>query len=58
MNIKYIGNDTSKSEYGKVHYNEGRKTGCGALIYDNPQDWKETPEPITCDKNGCKNHKS
>jgi len=53
-NIKYVGNDTSKSENGKVHVNEGQKTGCGALIYDNIEDWVETTESVTCNKRGCK----
>lgn len=57
-NIKYIGNDTRVSEYGKIHYNEGDRTGCGAIIKDNPWDWVETDKPITCDKDGCKNHRS
>ena len=55
MNIKYIGNGPDK---GKVHYKESNeKTGCGAIIKDNPKDWVNTSEYITCDKNGCKNHK-
>lgn len=54
MNIKYIGNGPDK---GKVHYKESnQKTGCGAIINDNPKDWVNTNEAITCDKNGCKNH--
>ena len=55
MNIKYIGNDTAKSEKGKIHRKNGNYTGCGARIDDNPQDWVSTSERITCDKNGCKN---
>ncbi|HIR04099.1 MAG TPA: hypothetical protein IAD34_08570 [Candidatus Scatovicinus merdipullorum] len=54
MNIKYIGNGPEK---GKVHVKESNKqTGCGARIDDNPQDWVTTTEPVTCEKNGCKNH--
>ena len=54
MNIKYIGNGPDK---GKVHFKESnQKTGCGAIINDNPKDWVNTNEAITCDKNGCKNH--
>lgn len=41
-NIQYIGNDTSKSERGKVHKNEGNFTGCGAKISDNRKDWVTT----------------
>lgn len=55
INIKYIGNDTKKSENGKVHVNAGNRTGCGARIDDNPQDWENTGQAVTCDKNGCKN---
>lgn len=55
VNIKYISNDTKKSEKGKVHLKNGNCTGCGARIDDNPQDWVSTTEAITCDKNGCKN---
>ena len=54
MNIKYIGKDTSKSENGKIHVRKGNYTGCGARIDDNPEDWVETPQAITCEKNGCK----
>lgn len=56
MNIKYIGKDTATLKHGKVHKIESAgKTGCGAVYSDNPQDWEYTDEPITCDKNGCKN---
>ncbi|MEG0614888.1 MAG: hypothetical protein RR540_03955 [Oscillospiraceae bacterium] len=55
MNVKYIGKDTKKSEKGKVHVSDGKNTGCGAKIDDNPQDWVYTIEKVTCDKNGCKN---
>ncbi|MCH5193823.1 MAG: hypothetical protein J1F11_07680 [Oscillospiraceae bacterium] len=55
-NIQYIGNDSSKSENGKIHVWNGDKTGCGALIADNREDWKATDEPVTCERNGCKNH--
>ena len=54
MNVRYIGNDTKVSEKGKVHVRKGNYTGCGARIDDNPQDWQETSERITCQKNGCK----
>lgn len=54
MNIKYIGNGSDKE---KVHIKESnKKTGCGAITADNPNDWVDTTEPVTCDKNGCKNH--
>ena len=55
MNIKYIGNDTKVSEKGKIHLKQGNYTGCGARIDDNPQDWEQTYQSITCEKNGCKN---
>lgn len=54
MNIKYIGNDTKKSEKGKVHIRDDNFTACGARIDDNPQDWVSTNEKVTCEKNGCK----
>ena len=53
-NVKYIGNDTKKSERGKIHKREGDYTGCGARIDDNPEDWVTTWESVTCEKNGCK----
>ncbi len=55
MNIKYIGNDTKKSENGEVHIQKGNYTGCGKRIDDNPQDWVSTNQAVTCKKNGCKN---
>ena len=54
MNIKYTGNDTNKSENGKIHVKNGNYTGCGARIDDNPEDWVETAQAVTCEKNGCK----
>ena len=54
MNIKYTGNDTSKSEKGKIHVKNGNYTGCGVRIDDNREDWVETSEAVTCEKNGCK----
>ena len=55
-NLKYIGNDTKISEKGKVHIKKDSKyTGCGAIHNDNPKDWVETSEKVTCEKNGCKN---
>jgi len=54
MNVKYIGNDTKTSEKGKIHVKDSNKTGCGARIDDNPQDWESTNQSVTCDKNGCK----
>lgn len=56
MNIKYVGNDRKKSENGKIHVKNGNYTGCGARIDDNPQDWVQTSQVVTCDKNGCKNN--
>ena len=55
VNIKYIGKDTAKSENGKIHVRNGNYTGCGARIDDNPEDWADTGEAVTCEKNGCKN---
>lgn len=55
MNIKYIGSDTKKSENGKIHIKKGNSTGCGAIIDDNPLDWEDTYQSVTCDKNGCRN---
>lgn len=56
MNIKYIGRTTAELEHGKVHKIEtSSKTGCGATYSDNPQNWQYTNEPVTCNKNGCKN---
>ncbi|MEG0961218.1 MAG: hypothetical protein RSD51_03220 [Malacoplasma sp.] len=55
MNIKYTGNDTKKSEKGKVHVKDGDYTGCGARIDDNRQDWVDTSDKVNCDKKGCKN---
>lgn len=54
LNIKYIGNDTSKSEKGKIHVRKGNYTACGARIDDNPQDWEQTSQAVTCEKNGCR----
>lgn len=53
-NIKYIGNDTRKSEKGKIHTRNGNYTACGARIDDNLQDWQTTTHPVTCEKKGCK----
>ena len=56
MNIKYIGRTTAELEHGKVHKIEtSSKTGCGATYSDNPQNWQYTNEPVTRNKNGCKN---
>lgn len=53
MNVKYIGDGP---EQGKVHVKlSNGKTACGKVIRDNPQDWQDTYEPVTCEKNGCKN---
>lgn len=53
-NIKYIGNGPDK---GKVHIKESsHKTGCGAIIDDNPEDWVETAESVTCEKRGCEHN--
>ena len=54
MNVKYIGNDTKKSEKGEIHVKNGNNTGCGARIDDNPTDWENTAQSVTCKKNGCK----
>lgn len=55
MNVKFIGEGPDK---GKVHVKVSNdKTACGATISDNPQDWKDTYEPVTCERNGCKNKK-
>lgn len=53
-NIKYVGNDTNKSENGKVHVKNENQTACGARIDDNRSDWVATTQPITCNKRGCK----
>ena len=53
-NIKYIGNDTKKSEKGKIHIKKGNFTACGARIDDNKEDWVETSSKVTCEKRGCK----
>lgn len=53
-NVKYIGNDSAKSERGKIHVRNGNYTSCGARIDDNPQDWESTSSPVTCQKKGCK----
>lgn len=53
-NVQYIGNDSKKSENGKVHVKEGNFTKCGARIDDNPQDWISTRKSVTCEKRGCK----
>lgn len=53
-NIKYIGNDTTKSEKGKIHVKKGNYTACGARIDDNLKDWESTSLSVTCNKDGCK----
>ncbi|NOH15275.1 hypothetical protein [Clostridium cochlearium] len=53
-NIKYIGNDTKKSEKGKIHVKKGNYTACGARIDDNAEDWITTNKAVTCQKKGCK----
>lgn len=53
-NVKYIGNDTKKSEKGKIHVRNGNYTACGARIDDNPEDWENTTPYVTCEKRGCK----
>lgn len=53
-NIKFVGDGEGK---GKIHIKESNhKTGCGAIIDDNPEDWEDTNEPVTCQKKGCVNH--
>lgn len=54
MNIKYIGNDSKKSERGKIHIKNGNYTACGARIDDNQEDWETTGQSVTCEKRGCK----
>jgi hypothetical protein len=49
-NVKYIGNDTKKSEKGKIHTRNENYTACGARIDDNPQDWETTAQSVTCEK--------
>ena len=52
-NIKYTGAGEDK---GKIHVKESsHQTGCGKIIDDNPEDWADTYESVTCEKNGCKN---
>lgn len=53
-NVKYIGNDTKKSERGKIHLKKGNHTACGSRIDDNPEDWISTTSRVTCQKKGCK----
>ena len=53
-NVKYVGNDTAKSEKGKIHTKNGNYTACGARIDDNPEDWVSTTQSVTCQKKGCK----
>ncbi len=38
---------------GVVH--SGAKTGCGTDTKKHADDWVNSHEKITCDKNGCKN---
>lgn len=53
-NIKYIGNG---EDTGKVHIKKSNsETACGKRIDDNPQDWVNTNEAVTCQKNGCSNN--
>ncbi len=43
-------------ESGEVHVGtKGGTTGCGRDTNEHPENWVSTNEPITCDKNGCKN---
>lgn len=43
-------------ETGEVHVGEkGGMTGCGFDTKVNLENWENTGEEITCDKNGCKN---
>lgn len=53
LNIKYIGKG---EDNGKIHIKaSNHKTGREKIIDDNPEDWEDTNEAVTCDKNGCKN---
>lgn len=53
-NIKYVGKGEDE---GKIHIKESsHKTGCGEIINDNPQDWENTNESVTCHKKGCVNN--
>ena len=52
-NIEYIGDG---EDHGKIHIkNSDGTTGCGAVYSDNPADWRDTDEAVTCEKNGCAN---
>ena len=55
VNIKYVGKNGNKADSGKVHVYNGDRTGCGEIISDNRDEWQETSEAVTCDRNGCKN---
>ena len=54
VNIKYVGKNGNKANSGKVHVYNGDRTGCGEIISDNRDEWQETSEAITCERNGCK----
>jgi len=54
-NVKYIGNDTKKSEKGKIHVRNANYTACGARIDDNPEDWENATQYVTCEKKDAKN---
>ncbi|WP_181442814.1 hypothetical protein [Enterococcus faecalis] len=54
-NVKYIGNDTKKSEKGKIHVRNGNYTACGARIDDNPEDWEIQPNMLLVKKEAAKN---
>ena len=56
MNIKYVGKNGNKADSGKVHVYNGDRTGCGEIISDNRDEWQETSEAVTCDRNGCRKH--
>lgn len=56
VNIKYVGKNGNKADSGKVHVYNGDRTGCGEIISDNRDEWQETSEAVTCDRNGCREH--
>jgi hypothetical protein len=44
------------TESGEVHQGyKGGYTGCGFNTNDYPNNWINSYEAITCDKDGCKN---
>lgn len=54
MAVKH--NNPEHGEPGIVHKGfKGGTTGCGFNTNENPSHWKDTLEPVNCEKKGCKN---